>query len=207
MPGRTPFIAALPVTAAAVVTLLVGTGRAEAAGLDAPGRSPPARPMGARASPASPWLGSASCGTCHPRELAAWKRTPHAQHTPRPTAAQGACLSCHTTGDAPAGPVSEQAIGCESCHGAGRFYAEADVMRDPALARSIGLADLGNATVRRALCVRCHGFPTLPSTVDWTAPVHPIGTSSSGSSGTAPGSFALRLRLRLPVPIIPASYG
>ena len=42
-------------------------------------------------------------------------------------------------------------VSCETCHGAGRVYAQAYVMRDPELARAVGLVDPGERT-----CAACH---------------------------------------------------
>ena len=120
------------------------------------------------------WVGSATCGTCHPAALAAWQRTAHARATerlPRPVA--GRCLACHGTGDAPAGKAYFAEVGCEACHGPGGHYAADDLMRDPALARALGLVDVTDPTVRAATCARCHAAPsTRLRPVDLTARAH-----------------------------------
>jgi hypothetical protein len=104
------------------------------------------------------YVGTATCGACHPRELAAWQATAHARSVaslpPRPAAR---CLACHGTGDAPAGRAYFAEVGCEACHGPGGHYAADDVMRDPPLARALGLVDVGAPAVRAATCARCHG--------------------------------------------------
>src|SRR5437868_4882816 len=83
------------------------------------------------------WTGSAACGSCHPKELAAWQATRHAMTRDRfPGRPEARCLACHGTGEAPAGPAIAVEVGCETCHGAGAAYAEDDVMRDAPLARS-----------------------------------------------------------------------
>lgn len=103
------------------------------------------------------FVGSATCGSCHPEVLAAWKATAHARATAtlgkKPAAR---CLACHGTGDAPAGRAYFAEVGCEACHGPGAHYAEDDLMRDPPLARALGLVELGAPAVRAATCGRCH---------------------------------------------------
>jgi len=42
-------------------------------------------------------------------------------------------------------------VSCEDCHGPGRLYSSPHVMRDPELARALGLADPGERT-----CAGCH---------------------------------------------------
>jgi cytochrome c553 len=106
----------------------------------------------------SPFLGAAACGVCHERELAKWRQDPHA----RAGAALGAqaalrrCQACHTTGFAPAGRPAFDDVQCEACHGAGAAYAPDDIMRDPTLARALGLVDLSTPAARQALCQTCH---------------------------------------------------
>ncbi len=104
------------------------------------------------------WVGSATCGTCHPSQLAAWQATAHARSVTRlgRTAGTARCLGCHGTGDAPAGKSYFAEVGCEACHGAGGHYATDDLMRDPVLARALGLVDVAVPAVRAAVCARCH---------------------------------------------------
>jgi hypothetical protein len=97
------------------------------------------------------WIGSDACGQCHPAQLAGWKKTAHATAADRLGAKPKArCLACHGTGDAPAGRAAALEVGCEACHGAGGHYAEDDIMRDPDLARALGLRDASKA------CAGCH---------------------------------------------------
>ena len=106
---------------------------------------------------ADAWVGSAVCGSCHPDELAAWQETAHARAADRLGARPRArCLGCHGTGDAPAGKAAFLEVGCEACHGAGGHYAEDDIMRDPALARALGLRDLSTEKAAMAVCAGCH---------------------------------------------------
>jgi hypothetical protein len=111
----------------------------------------------AAAARAGAWVGSATCGTCHPSELAAWQKTAHARAADHLGARPRArCLACHGTGDAPAGKAAYLEVGCEACHGAGGHYAEDDIMRDPLLARALGLRDLSTETAALAVCTGCH---------------------------------------------------
>ena len=130
------------------------------------------------AAVASPrdWTGSAACGACHPKELAAWEKTPHAGTRARFADArpQARCLACHGTGEAPAGPAIAVEVGCEACHGAGAAYSPDDVMRDLPLARALGLADLSTPALRAALCASCHARATTSRAFDPTAPGHEI---------------------------------
>lgn len=121
------------------------------------------------------FVGTASCGACHPQILAAWKATPHARAAtslgPKPAAR---CLACHGTGDAPAGRAYFAEVGCEACHGAGAHYATDDLMRDRPLALALGLVDLTVPATRTAVCARCHSSTsTRLRPVDLTKPVHP----------------------------------
>lgn len=133
-----------------------------------------ASPDGAVAGRAD-WTGSAACGACHPKELAAWQTTPHATTRSRFTAKpQGQCLGCHGTGEAPAGPAVAVEVGCEACHGAGAAYAEDDLMRDRPVALALGMIDLANPKIRTATCNACHVRRTKSTPFDPTANPHPI---------------------------------
>jgi cytochrome c551/c552 len=122
----------------------------------------------------SDWVGSAKCGACHPKQLAAWLQTPHASTAKRfPQKPESKCLACHGTGDAPAGAAIAVEVGCEACHGAGAGYAEDDIMRDAPVARALGLVDTND---RKKVCMTCHARPTKAK-LDLTAPVHPVKQS------------------------------
>ena len=121
------------------------------------------------------WVGTAACGACHPKELAAWQVTPHASTRARFEARpQTGCLACHGTGEAPAGPTVAVEVGCEACHGAGAGYAEDDIMRDRPVALALGMTDVSTAKARAAVCASCHARRTNSRTFDPTAPVHSI---------------------------------
>ncbi|NVB81843.1 MAG: hypothetical protein HOV81_25910 [Kofleriaceae bacterium] len=121
------------------------------------------------------WTGSAACGSCHPKQLASWQATRHAmtrdRFAERPA---GKCLSCHATGEAPAGPAVAVEVGCEACHGAGAAYAADDLMRNKVAAQALGLADLSTPKARTALCMQCHARATKGEPFDPAAPVHPV---------------------------------
>ncbi len=116
----------------------------------------------ARAPHRSRFTGSEACGTCHAAELASWRETAHARPSVRlgDGAKRRQCQACHTTGDAPAGRPAMPNIGCEACHGAGTAYAEDDLMRNPTLARELGLVDLSTPEARAAACAPCHATST-----------------------------------------------
>jgi hypothetical protein len=124
------------------------------------------------------WTGSGACGSCHPRELAAWQTTRHALTRDRfPAKPQARCLACHGTGEAPAGPAIAVEVGCESCHGAGAGYATDDLMRNPVAAHALGLTDVSTPKARTALCMQCHSRMTTSRTFDPNAPIHPVKKS------------------------------
>jgi formate-dependent nitrite reductase cytochrome c552 subunit len=87
------------------------------------------------------FLGPESCQGCHIEAYAAWKLSPHARakDSLTPAAQKDArCLSCHSPNE------SEQrvaGVSCETCHGGGQYYVGAYVMKDPELARLVGLTD------------------------------------------------------------------
>ncbi len=114
---------------------------------------------------ASPYLGVDGCAGagCHEEIARSWRATAHARpraKLSREESASAACRGCHATGDAPAGRSDLAGVQCEACHGAGADYALDDVMRDPALARALGLRDLSTPERRAALCMRCHARGT-----------------------------------------------
>ncbi|MCG8425174.1 MAG: cytochrome c family protein [Proteobacteria bacterium] len=114
----------------------------------------------ARAS-RSDYVGSKACAPCHQEAYKVWRQSAHARADQRlGPAPNPACLGCHTTGEAPAGRAFFAGIGCEACHGPGAGYAEDDIMRNPTLARLLGLRDLSTRRRRAALCAGCHGAQT-----------------------------------------------
>lgn len=111
----------------------------------------------ARTAPYSgPFVGSATCGGCHPAQLQQWQSTPHASAwqtlVDERRHVDLDCYACHATGAlSPEGPshpaqVSQalQGVGCESCHGAGRGHID-----DPAGVQLV-------ADPPEAVCTQCH---------------------------------------------------
>lgn len=97
------------------------------------------------------YVGSETCGACHKGDYEKWRATAHARATsglPATMRRDGRCAGCHAT-DA-LGEIAE--VGCEACHGAGRWYYPTYVMRDAETARALGLKDAGEGT-----CRPCHG--------------------------------------------------
>jgi ribosomal protein S27AE len=116
--------------------------------------------LGAHSAFAEPnYVGSQACGKCHQEEYTSWKASAHARAGRRLSAKrkpQAKCLVCHSTGGMPTGRPIENAVGCEACHGAGRWYSPADVMKNPVLSKALGLAVTTTAESREELCGRCH---------------------------------------------------
>jgi cytochrome c554/c'-like protein len=105
-------------------------------------------------------VGPESCRTCHAEAYRIWAQGPHARAVASFSAEQhksSLCLSCHSR-DEQRSTASDPIAGvsCETCHGGGRYYQAAVVMRDKELARLFGLQDAA------ATCSSCHG-PGSPS--------------------------------------------
>ncbi|MDP3155312.1 MAG: multiheme c-type cytochrome [Archangium sp.] len=97
------------------------------------------------------FLGSESCQACHPDAYAAWQATGHARARDVLSPQQQKdvrCLSCHSPNQ-----TDQKAahVACESCHGGGQFYSANYVMKDPELARLVGLVDPAEKS-----CRACH---------------------------------------------------
>jgi hypothetical protein len=100
------------------------------------------------------YVGAERCKSCHAAEFAAWESSPHARALQTLTPAEQKnprCLSCHTMVPEDV-QVALTGVQCESCHGPGRYYSPAWVMRDPELSRQLKLIAKVDATV----CARCH---------------------------------------------------
>jgi len=103
-------------------------------------------------------VGPHTCKACHPAAYAAWLASPHArarESLPERSRNEPRCLSCH----APDAKDGLAGVSCEACHGGGRLYSAPYVMRDPELARAVGLLDPGEKS-----CASCHTEST-PSLV------------------------------------------
>jgi cytochrome c554/c'-like protein len=95
-------------------------------------------------------IGAETCKACHPLAYEAWKEGPHARAPESLSEAQrkdARCTACH----APETEKGARGVTCETCHGGGRLYAHAYVMRDRELARAVGLVDPSEKT-----CLGCH---------------------------------------------------
>jgi hypothetical protein len=105
----------------------------------------------APAALAADFLGPESCKACHPAAYAAWQNSKHARALQTLTATQQKdprCLSCHAP-DAADQHLAN--VTCETCHGGGQYYSASYVMKDPELARLVGLTDPSEKT-----CRACH---------------------------------------------------
>src|SRR5438874_3883777 len=104
---------------------------------------------------ASDLVGPESCRACHAEAYRIWSQGPHARAVDSLTADQrrsALCLSCHSRDEQRSNPADPVAgVSCETCHGGGRYYQPANVMRDKELARLFGLTDAATN------CVACHG--------------------------------------------------
>jgi hypothetical protein len=104
---------------------------------------------------ASDLAGPASCRACHEEAYRIWAQSPHARAAESLAPEQRKmplCLSCHSRDEQRSNRADPVAgVSCETCHGGGRFYQPAEVMRDRELARMFGLSDA------QASCLSCHG--------------------------------------------------
>jgi hypothetical protein len=97
------------------------------------------------------FLGPESCRTCHPDAYTAWLQSKHARAKESLSATQqkdARCLSCHAPDQA---RQSVAHVTCETCHGGGKYYSAAYVMKDPELARLVGMVDPSEKG-----CRNCH---------------------------------------------------
>jgi hypothetical protein len=104
---------------------------------------------------ASDLVGPIACRTCHAEAYRIWSEGAHA----RAAASLGPeqrkrplCLQCHSRDEDRQGQADASGVSCETCHGAGRYYEVAEVMRDKELAHLFGLVD---PTPQG--CKACHG--------------------------------------------------
>ncbi|RKG92606.1 multiheme c-type cytochrome [Corallococcus terminator] len=100
---------------------------------------------------AADFTGPDSCKGCHPEAYDAWMKSKHARATDTLADAQkkdARCLSCHAPDQA---TQTLTAVTCETCHGGGQYYSPSYVMKDPELARLVGLVDPSEKQ-----CRTCH---------------------------------------------------
>jgi Cytochrome c554 and c-prime len=127
--------------------------------------------LGAALGQASELVGSQSCRTCHARAFEIWQTSPHAKAGTRLSEAQmkqASCGICHAPElvHPPVSPKAESGVTCEACHGAGQLYSPSYVMRDPELARAVGLLDPGPNS-----CLACHRADVTLMPFDFNAKV------------------------------------
>jgi hypothetical protein len=106
------------------------------------------------AAATSELVGPESCRSCHQAAYEAWSKSAHARAHQSLTAEQRKqplCLACHSRDEQRSGQAQVAGVSCETCHGAGRSYQAAVVMRDKELARMLGLQD-----VTAQSCLACH---------------------------------------------------
>ena len=107
------------------------------------------------AAASSDLVGPVSCRTCHAEAYRVWSQSPHARAAESLTAEQRRtplCLQCHSRDESRSTQADLSGISCETCHGGGRFYQPAVVMRDKDLSRLFGLIDPTPQS-----CMACHG--------------------------------------------------
>lgn len=100
---------------------------------------------------AADFVGSASCRACHMEAYEHWRNGPHARAHLSLSPAQAKdpkCVQCHAPDTLQGG---DPGVSCESCHGAGEYYAAEYVMKDAELARATGLQ-----MPQAADCLLCH---------------------------------------------------
>jgi len=155
----------------------------------------------------APYVGSATCGKCHPTELKALQggfheralatlARPGRDHWSVPRHKRGvvgiakpACIHCHVTGHGrpggfpertPAKPLAHPlaGVGCEACHGPGKAHAD-DPKKPRAIARLGGTCPECNVL---PICRQCHDATNAPHfNYEEALPkaVHPVGKAVS----------------------------
>jgi hypothetical protein len=100
-------------------------------------------------------IGPVACRVCHAEAYRIWSGSAHAraaktlgaENRTRPL-----CLQCHSRDEQRSGQAEVTGVSCETCHGGGRYYEPAVVMKDKELARLFGLVDPTPQS-----CRVCHG--------------------------------------------------
>lgn len=96
------------------------------------------------------FTGSERCKLCHKEEYEKFSQTPHkdtSKSLNKEDRKNKECLMCHSMD----GEGKYMEIGCEACHGSGKYYAQDYVMKDKELSRLIGLKIPDQES-----CKRCH---------------------------------------------------
>ena len=110
-----------------------------------------AAPAGAADFVAAEMVGPETCKACHAEAYNAWKLSKHSRALDSLSPQQqkdGRCLSCHSPNNK---DENVAGVTCETCHGGGQYYAASYVMKDPELARMVGLVDPSEKS-----CRSCH---------------------------------------------------
>ena len=111
--------------------------------------------LSASAAGAHDLIGPVACRTCHAEAYRIWEASPHARAArslPPDDRQKPLCLQCHSRDEEKAGQADASGVSCETCHGPGRFYEPAVVMRDKELSHLFGMVD-----VTQQSCKVCHG--------------------------------------------------
>jgi hypothetical protein len=142
-----------------------------------------------RLNPINNYVGSGTCGRCHPDTRAEWQQTGHASAYNAliglPPSVVKNCLFCHTVGyGQPTGFVDVTntpnltGVGCENCHGPGaaHVYGNHSLIK-PAV------------TIASQVCGGCHDGSMNPTYTEWTNSAHAVVTpdAASGFNDTASG--------------------
>lgn len=113
----------------------------------------PGRPAHAGGVTPHDYIGADACRACHVEQFDTWAKGPHAaafDHLRDTQRKDKRCIQCHTM--VPVDPDPALAgVQCEACHGAGRYYAKDNVMRDAELRSRLLFAVPDEKT-----CLRCH---------------------------------------------------
>lgn len=99
---------------------------------------------------ADDFVGSERCKICHKEEYEKFSKTKHkdtSKSLKEDEKKNRECLMCHSMDKE--GKYME--IGCEACHGAGKYYSQSYIMKDKELSRLIGLKKPDEES-----CKRCH---------------------------------------------------
>ena len=126
----------------------------------------------------SSYMGAEYCGSCHQQEYLSWRQSPHsrAQDVLADVDKNNlACLSCHATGVTEANQPFFKGVQCESCHGAGQYYASLHVKKDPVLSKLLFMQKPDEAS-----CLHCHSsaanlwspHQSMKKIDHWSKPFH-----------------------------------
>lgn len=113
-------------------------------------------------------VGVDACKSCHPKQVADWKASPHGHAMDRLSVKESKkleCVSCHATPTRTGAPPTEldgyarkDSVGCESCHGSGQAH-----VADPRAGTIEGLGEDCPVCVLEAVCTTCHDSENDPT--------------------------------------------